>query len=189
MLKIQDSGQETVKMNDIYVNDDILLAEVIKPYKAHCKYLKSAEVIQEGDPQHGGRVIGRCEFAIPESCYIDDTGHFNAVEFNICYNQMMYYVIAKSVKERLIKSFRSWTMADYWAKQLPDVYIVNFESAFRRAMQARQFWGEIELTDIRTRSGLMYIITKCRYWDDKGGNCSGKVKLAIVNPPVTSFVN
>ncbi|MFB2772492.1 FcoT family thioesterase [Pelatocladus sp. BLCC-F211] len=181
----QNSSKETVKLNSIWVNnDDILLAQVLKPYKAHCKYLKSAEVIQEGDPQDRGRVIGRCEFAIPESCYIDDTGHFNSVEFNICYNQMMYYVIAKSVKERLMTSFYSWTMADYWAKQLPDIYIVNFESVFRYAMQSRQFRGEIEFTNIRVRSGLMYIVTKCRYWDDQGGNCSGNVKLAIVNPPV-----
>ena len=185
MLKAQDSDQETVKPSSIYVNnDDILLAEVLKPYKIHCKYLKSAEVIQEGDPQDGGCVIGRCQFSIPESCYIDDTGHFNSVEFNICYNQMMYYVIAKSVKERLMASFRSWTMADYWAKQLPDIYIVNFESSFRRPMQSSQFWGEIEFTNIRVKSGLMYIVTKCRYWDDKDGNCSGNVKLAIVNPPV-----
>lgn len=185
MLKFQDSGQESVKLNSIHVNnDDILLAEVLKPYKAHCKYLKSAEVTQEGDPQDGGRVIGRCEFSIPESCYIDDTGHFNSVEFNICYNQMMYYVIAKSVKERLMASFQSWTMADYWAKQLPDIYIVNFESSFRRAMQSSKFWGEIEFTDIRMRSGMMYIVTKCRYWDEKDGNCSGNVKLAIVNSPV-----
>ena len=185
MLKIQNSGQETVKENNIHFNnDEILLEKVLKPYKANCKYLKSAEVIQEGEPQDGGRVIGRCEFSIPESCYIDDTGHFNSVEFNICYNQMMYYVIAKSVKESLMASFRSWTMDDYWAKQLPDIYIVNFESSFRRPMQSSKFWGEIEFTNIRVRSGMMYIVTKCRYWDDKDGNCSGNVKLAIVNSSV-----
>ncbi|NER31346.1 MAG: hypothetical protein F6J89_27955 [Symploca sp. SIO1C4] len=184
MLKIDNLAQDSVALNKIYVNDEILLAEVLKPYKTHCKYLKSAEVIQEGEPQNGGRVIGKCEFEIPESCYIDDTGHFNSVEFNICYNQMMYYVIAKSVKEKLMASFQAWTMSDYWAKQLPDIYIVNFESSFRRAMQARQFWGEIEFINTRIKFGLMYIVTKCRYWDDQGGNCSGNVKLTIVNSPV-----
>lgn len=87
MLKVQNSGQENPKHNSIDVNNDpSLLAQVLNPYKAHCKYLKSAQVTKEGDPHDGGRVIGRCEFSIPQSCYIDDTGHFNSVEFNICYN-------------------------------------------------------------------------------------------------------
>ena len=185
MLKAENLAQETVTENSIHVNnDEVLLEKVLKPYKANCKYLKSAELIQEGDPQNRGRVIGRCELSIPESCYIDDTGHFNSVEFNICYNQMTYYLIAKSIKEGLMASFKSWTMDNYWSKQLSDIYIVNFESSFRRPIQSSKFWGEIEFTNIRVRSGMMYIVTKCRYWDDKDGNCSGNVKLAIVNSSV-----
>ena len=184
MLKAENLAQETVTENSIHVNnDEILLEKVLKAYKANCKYLKSAKLIQEGDPQNRGRIIGRCELSIPESCYIDDTGHFNSVEFNICYNQMTYYVIAKSIKEGLMASFKSWTMDNYWAKQLSDIYIVNFESSFRRPIQSSKFWGEIEFTNIRVRSGMIYIVTKCRYWDDKDGNCSGNVKLAIVNSP------
>ena len=182
MLKTQNLAQETITENSVHIkNDEILLEKILKPYKANCKYLKSIELIQEGDPQNRGRVIGRCELSIPESCYIDDTGHFNSVEFNICYNQMAYYVVAKSIKERLMSSFKSWTMDDYWARQLSCMYIVNFESSFRRPVQSSRFWGEIEFTNIRVRSGIIYIVTKCRYWDDKGGNCSGNVKLAFIN--------
>ena len=36
-------------------------------------------------------------------CCIDDTGHFNSVEFHICYNQTLYYTVAKSVQERLVR--------------------------------------------------------------------------------------
>ena len=184
MLNANISAQNALNLNNTYFNDDTLLTEVLKPYKDHCKYLQSAKVIQESNSKNKERVIGQCKFAIPESCYIDDTGHFNSVEFNICYNQMMYYVIAKSVKERLMTSFQSWTIDDFWVKQLPDIYIVNFESAFRSSMQAYQFWGEIDFTDVRMRAGLMYVITKCHYWDGKGGHCNGKVKLAIINPLV-----
>ena len=149
MSKVQNLTQETVKENSIHVsNDEILLEKVLIPYKANCKYLKSAELIKEGDPQNRGRIIGRCELSIPESCYIDDTGHFNSVEFNIAYNQMSYYLIAKSIKERLMTSFNSWTINDYWAKQLSNMYIVNFESSFRRPINSSKFWGEIEFNKI-----------------------------------------
>jgi hypothetical protein len=176
------NAQQPVALGECLANDDDLLSKVLRAYKLNCKYLKRAEVIPEGDPAEGGRVIGRCEFAIPESCYIDDTGHFNSVEFNICYNQMMYYVIAKSIKEDLMSSFRLWTMDDYWNKQLPDIYIVKFESSFRRSMRARRFFGEIEFVNIRRQKDLLYINTLCRYWDERDGNCSGSIKLVIVDP-------
>ena len=37
-----------------------------------------------------GLISAKGRFSIPDSCYIDDTGHFNAVEFNICFNQLAY---------------------------------------------------------------------------------------------------
>jgi hypothetical protein len=33
--------------------------------------------------------MGSSPVGIAESCYIDSTGHFNAVEFQICANQLM----------------------------------------------------------------------------------------------------
>ena len=164
----------------VYSSDIDLMARVLEPYKTHCRYLINSKVVDNGDPLYGGRVLGLCDFSIPESCYIDDTGHFNAVEFNICYNQMMYYVVAKSVKERLMSSFDSWSLGDYWRKQLPDIYIVNFESAFKKSMKALSFSGEIEFTKVRKMKDLPYINTTCRFWDESGGNSSGKVTLAIV---------
>jgi FcoT-like thioesterase domain len=70
-----------------------LAAEILRPYKQNATYLKSAEIthvndksaISPGTADHK-LVSGKGRFSIPESCYIDDTGHFNAVEFNICYN-------------------------------------------------------------------------------------------------------
>ncbi|MBT3017498.1 MAG: FcoT family thioesterase [Candidatus Thiodiazotropha endolucinida] len=168
----------------MYYTDAPLMERVLVPYKHNCKYLKLADVIREDDPQEQDKVTGVCEFVIDESCYIDDTGHFNSVEFNICYNQMMYYVIAKSVKEGLMRSFGNWALSDFWKKQLPDILIVDFKSSFRKSINARKFYGEIMFTNIRMRKGLMYINTECRYWDDNNGICSGEVVLAIVNPVI-----
>ncbi|MCZ4119462.1 (2E)-enoyl-ACP glycyltransferase [Streptomyces sp. H39-S7] len=165
----------------VFDTDTDLLPLVLRPYKAHCKYLTSAVVTAED-----GRVSAECEFSIAESCYIDDTGHLNAVEVNISYNQMMYYVVAKSVKEGLLPEFGSWTLEDYWRHQLPDILIARFGGSFRRPINARAFSGgfEIRTVDRRTPGGgdpLIIADTSYRYWDAAGGRCDGEVKLAFVN--------
>ncbi|MFI2641547.1 FcoT family thioesterase [Streptomyces sp. NPDC018610] len=171
-----------------FATDEELLEQVLKPYRLNCQYLKSAVVKLTDRAGEAGRVSASCEFEIPESCYIDDTGHFNSVEFNICYNQMMYYVIAKAVKERLLEPLSSWSMADYWSRQLADFLITDFRSAFRRAMRGGKFAGEIEILDLAEWEGddlheaLLVAQTSCRYWDENGGNCHGEVRIAITNP-------
>jgi hypothetical protein len=171
-----------------FATDEVLLQQVLKPYRLNCQYLKSAVVKVTDRPGEAGRVSASCEFEIPESCYIDDTGHFNSVEFNICYNQMMYYVIAKAVKERLLEPLSSWSMDDYWSRQLADFLITDFRSAFRRAMRNGKFSGEIQILDLTEWEGddlheaLLVAQTSCRYWDENGGNCHGEVRIAITNP-------
>jgi hypothetical protein len=166
-----------------YENDTELLAAVLRVYKSHCRYLTSA-ILTDDD----GVLGARCEFVIPESCYIDDTGHFNSVEFNICYNQMIYYVVAKAIKERLLPVFHTWTMDDYWARQLPDFFIARFESVFRTPMRGRHFHGEIKLRkvkehrDIPGRQPLIWLDTTCGYWEDGGGRCDGQVRIAVRTP-------
>ncbi|MFG2337331.1 FcoT family thioesterase [Streptomyces yangpuensis] len=171
--------------------DTELLARVLRPYREHCQYLKSCEVTGgtgDGDGGADGPLTARCTFEIPESCYIDDTGHFNSVEFNICYNQMLYYVIAKSVQDGLLESFAHWSMEDYWQRQLADFLITDFRSTFKRAMRGRHFSGEIQILDVvewegsDIREPLLVVHTACRYWDASGGNCHGEVKIAITHP-------
>ncbi|WP_243719492.1 FcoT family thioesterase [Actinomadura sp. KC06] len=173
-----------------HANDPELLTRVLRPYRAkNCEYLTSAEITVAGDPAEQGRLGAACTFEIPESCYIDDTGHFNAVEFNICFNQMFYYLVAKSVKERLTAPFSRWSMDDFWTRQLGEILITDFRSAFRTQMRGRHFHGEIDLVDVAEwdgsdiRDALVVIRTTCRYWDEHGGDSHGEVTAAILNPP------
>ncbi|MEY9992097.1 hypothetical protein ABIE67_004129 [Streptomyces sp. V4I8] len=171
-------------------NDPDLLAKVLRPYRSHTKYLQSATLTVSQDPVGGARISAACEFEIPESCYIDDTGHFNSVEFNICYNQMLYYTVAVAVREKLVAPFSGWTMDDYWTRQLANFLITDFRSAFKHEMRGRVFRGEIEFADIAEWDGsdirdpLVVLRTKCRYWDEYGGACQGEVRIAITDPPV-----
>ncbi|MBD9722526.1 FcoT family thioesterase [Streptomyces caniscabiei] len=165
------------------MTDESLLDRVLRPYKAHCKYLKSADVTERD-----GRLTARCTFSIPESCYIDDTGHLNSVEVNICYNQMMYYLVARSVQEGLGTAFAGWTPDDFWKRQLPDILIARFSSSFRRPVNPRDFSGEMEFRSVTLRApagGLPFLHaeTAFRYWDSEAGRCDGEAVLAIVNIP------
>lgn len=165
-----------------YDSDGPLLAEVLRCYKPHCRYLTSMTVSVED-----GVTRGRGELGIAESCYIDDTGHLNAVEVNICYNQMLYYVIAKAVKERLVPVFDTWTMEDYWRRQLPDILISRFTSSFRWPIDPRRFFGEFvirQAAERRLRPGdppLVFLDTTFRYWDEHKGRSAGEVTVAIVS--------
>ncbi|MEU5535990.1 FcoT family thioesterase [Streptomyces sp. NPDC020362] len=164
-----------------YVTDVDLLARVLVPYKEHCKYLKAADVTVGPE-----RTTAVCEFAIPESCYIDDTGHLNSVEVNIAYNQMMYYLVAKSVKEGLLAGFENWTLDDFWRHQLPDILIARFAGTFRRPVNPRSFFGEMRFLSVSRRepSGgkpFLHAETSYRYWDADGGRCDGEATLAFVN--------
>jgi hypothetical protein len=186
MTEIQDRPDQVTH----YPNDPDLLYQVLRPYRAkNCEYLKHAEVFVTGEPPEHGTVRLACEFEIPESCYIDDTGHFNSVEFNICYNQMAYFMVAKSVQEKLFRPFSAWSIEDFWTRQLGDILITDFRSAFRVQMRGRLFRGELELTDAiewdgtDIRDPLVVLRTRCRYWDETGGDCHGEVSAAITDPP------
>jgi hypothetical protein len=166
-----------------YADDPALRAQVLRPYRTHCRYLADAEVREAENS-----VTASCTFDIGESWYIDDTGHFNAVEFNLCYNQAVYYLIAKCVKERLLGLFSSWTLEDYWQRQLSDILIVRYHSRFRRAIHGRRVFAEVAfdkvvVRTVRDSAPLLLIDTTCRFWDDKGGKCDGQVTIAVTNPP------
>jgi hypothetical protein len=174
-----------------YPSDDELLSRVMRPYKSkNCVYLKEAHVQVRDKDQD--QVTATCQFEIPESCYIDDTGHFNSVEFNICYNQMAYYLVAKCVKDRVISPFSEWSLDDFWTRQLGDILITDFRSAFRTQMRGRFFQGELEMTEVISweasdiRDPLVVIRSRCRYWDEFGGDSHGEVSIAITNPPAVS---
>jgi hypothetical protein len=165
-----------------FPNDPELLSDVLRPYaRPRTQYLKSATVSVSGE---SAGAEGR--FSIPFPCYIDDTGHLNSVEVNICFNQLMYYLIAKCVQEQALAAFEDWTMADYWAKQLPDILIARFESRFKRPIDSSSFSGEVSFAEFsRTNRSrpVQLVDMPWRFWDAEGGHAEGEVRMALVDPP------
>ena len=164
-----------------------LLDRILRPYKPHCRYLKRAEVESPPGPGSNGTsdalAVAYGEFEIPESWYIDDTGHFNSIEFNLCYNQLVYVLMGHCVANRLVAPLARLTLDEYARRQLPDVLIVRLESHFKKAMVSERFRGRVWIRDATERGRLLMLRTGCDFEDGNGGHCEGEIVLAIAHWP------
>ncbi|MCS6822943.1 MAG: FcoT family thioesterase [Cytophagaceae bacterium] len=167
-----------IQKNKIEVSQEFI-SKVLRPYKPHATYLK--KVFIESDPEKGPLgLLAHGEFSIPESCYIEDTGHFNAVEYNICYNQLGYVFYAHAVQHRLIPELNDYDMELFWKKQLPNWLILRISSGFRKVLNAKKFYGTWGIKSIKKIKEITYMETWCTFKDDYKGESSGEVLAGIL---------
>ena len=176
------------------------VAAILKPYRVNAQYLKSAQITHFSDKtatKDAAFVTGTGRFAIPESCYIDDTGHFNAVEFNICYNQLAYVLFGKCLEAGLLQKINSGlqkliddkvnvialSMADYKRHQLPSMLIVSIEGVrFFKELKSDDFQGELSINRVAPVGGAFFFFTTIAFSDAEGVKAKGSVVLAFVPP-------
>jgi hypothetical protein len=166
------------------------VADILKPYRPNAKYLRSGQITQFRDATQGGAgrapvvtAVGR--FSIPESCYIDDTGHFNAVEFNICYNQLAYAMFGKCFDTGIVPRLRFLTLGEYKEHQLQSCFIASLESRFFKQLKGGDFRGELVVNKISAAGGALFCFTSIRFSDCEDVKAQGEVVLAF-NPPASS---
>jgi len=168
------------------ISNKILLKRVLRPYKENCHYLKNCwfefrePFIGSSEDERSGMISARGEFSIPESCYIVDTGHFNAVEFNICYNQLGYCLLAECIQHQVLNDFLGWKLEEYFKHQLSNIFIAELRSSFHRPMRPDKFTGHVEIKKISNKEKILFLKTICRFEDDHGGFSSGKILIAII---------
>ncbi|WP_108870005.1 FcoT family thioesterase [Aquimarina aquimarini] len=163
--------------------DPEFVKKILQPYTEDACYLKKA--VFEYDKKHSEYPIVKGEFEIKESCYIDDTGHFNAVEFNICFNQLGYTYLGYCIKEGLIpglEGFSNNDCNDFFEKQLSHFLIANIQSSYKRPINSNKFYGEIGIKSIIRKANCTFIVIPCNYYDDDEGRSFGEVTLAILHP-------
>ena len=167
-----------------------LLDIFLSPYKTDCRYLKRAALQYPqrdettGETGDQGVWFIKGDFEIPESCYIDDTGHFNSVEFNICYNQLFYVLIAYLIQNRLISAMSDWDLESYKRHQLSDFLITKFSSTFRRPVNSDAFQGVLSINKCAARNKLITVRTSCAFYDEHGLS-EGDVTVCVVNQPAS----
>lgn len=159
-----------------------LLVKVLEPYSYKgCRYLLDAEYKATEDS-----VFALGNFSIAESSYIRGTGHFNAAEFLISFNQLAYSAFAPAILNEEIPVLRGWSIADYFDYQLPSMLIKTASSRFRRPINAQKFSARLLCKDFEViERTWRYLSVPCtiEFWDEDGGAASGEVELAALNIP------
>lgn len=159
--------------------DQSILDNILKPYKLNCRYLKNAYVEYKED--NISSIIAHGNFSIKEPCYINNTGHFNSVEFNICYNQLAYKLLAECIHNKLVPELSNFSLENFYNYQLSNVLIVNFQSTFHKLMTCHDFTGVVEVKQVTKKGDTLFIQSICNFGNGGVKCSSGKILIAISN--------
>jgi len=171
------------------VPDDIR-QRVLKPYLPVSRYVTSAQFERprvavlpaSNRPETWLRLDAEC--AIKDPCYIESTGHFNAVELNITYNQMIYLCLAEISRLGAVPK-PLWSLEDFFQAQLPNVLITDYQAQFRRQMNSARYssWLMIESFEVKPRRNLALLKTRCAASNDGNDANEARVNIALVDWP------
>jgi len=174
------------------------LARILRPYQpTGTVYLRSATVTDTCLSKAAAptrplfSVSGG--FSIGCSCYIQDTGHFNAVEFLICYNQLAYSAFGYLIQSGVFRSgaptrlprecgelLSRISMDRFLDQQLSSMLILKCTTRFREPINAKSFTGELSVNRITYHKGAFLAETRCVFTAPAGGRAEGDVLLAYL---------
>lgn len=158
--------------------------QVLACYKPHCRYVQSFRAergVLTADAA-GSAVTGRCQMSVPEPCYIDATGHLNAVDVGICFNQALYLAIGTSVRWGWLPEFAEWGVADFFAHQLADVLIAETTAKYSKPISPQDFSAVFRIESAtKVASGTVWLATNMECTDARGGQCVMTASVAVVN--------
>ena len=169
---------------------DDLRERVLRPYLPVSRYVRRARLER---PMHSAlprsnapaswlRLDADCTIQAP--CYIESTGHFNAVELNITYNQMLYLCLAESMRLGLFGK-PAWSLEQFFQAQLPNVLITDYQAKFRRPMTSAKFssWFMLESVQVNTKRRRAMLKTRCGASNDGTDANEAHVTVALVDWP------
>ena len=130
-----------------------IIKKSLKMYTAKgTRYLQNAQIEKNND------IISlTANFSINNCCYAaPDSGHFNAVEAIICFNQMFYITLLDGVNKKMLPFCTDMTLDDF-DKYWQQVYIVEFEKIkFRKLINSASFYGKLNLKLLRNVGDKAY---------------------------------
>jgi len=132
-----------------------IIVKALAMYSAKdTRYLKSAQIGKDTDTNTIS-LIGN--FSIEDCCYsAPNSGHFNAVEAIICFNQMFYVALLAGVDKKMFP-FCADVAIDNFDKYWQKVYIVEFEKIkFRKLINSASFYGKMDLKLLRNIGDKVY---------------------------------
>jgi len=180
-------------LRNTYKIKQSFLDKILRPYHpTDTDYLKSTHIdLNTTDIKDTPILTTIGQFNIPRSCYIKDTGHFNAVEFIICFNQLAYATFGHMINSRFFDNgpingitsqcreiMASISIETYFDKQLSSMLILKTITRFKSVINAKFFTGTLSVNKFGYRKNTLFISTSCIFRDDNKGYANGNVLLA-----------
>lgn len=180
--EITQHTQARTESTDTIPLAEHLLSKVLEPYSYKgCRYLIDAQ-----SKATENSVLAYGNFQIKESSYIRSTGHFNAAELVLCFNQLAYSAFAAAVLNNDIPALRGWSIDDYYRHQLSSMLIKRTSSQFRKPINPHKFSARLMCQNFQViERSWRYLLVPCaiEFWDEDGGAASGEIDLAALNIP------
>lgn len=180
--EVTDSAQRWAQSADLVSIPENLLHRVLEPYSYKgCRYLIDAQSTATANS-----VLAYGNFRINESAYIRSTGHFNAVELVLCFNQLAYSAFAPAVINNDIPALHGWSIDDYYTHQLTSMLIKRASSQFRKPINPQKFSARLLCENFQViERTWRYLLVPCaiEFWDEDGGAASGEIELVALNIP------
>ena len=152
-----------------------VLKEMLKPYYPECRYLIEAEL---DFPTIRGK------FVIPKTFYGAQSGHFNATELMMCYNQICYTFFAEAFGQGLVESVGKVSLEEFKKYQMGSCLIAKLNNIkFRKPIDPKNFFGELTLKRSPRRNDLIFLATDFSFGDNNGGKATGDALLALILKP------
>ncbi|WP_078324722.1 FcoT family thioesterase [Mycobacteroides salmoniphilum] len=181
-LGLPSAVQTGLEGTDTVALEEDILCRVLEPYSYKgCRYLLDGEYGFSQDS-----VFATGNFRIDDSAYIRSTGHFNAVELVLCFNQLAYSAFAQGTVQNDVWAFRGWSLDDYCQNQLAGMLIKSTSSRYKRLInsqnfQARMWAGDFQVIERSLR--YLQVRSTIEFWDQDGGSATGDFELAVLNIP------
>jgi len=176
------SGRANVTVSQEYLD------QTLDCYFPHVRYLRNAsfecgEAGQPFDCELGTCLaVARGDFVSQPAWYIRDTGHFNAIEFNICYNQLAFVMVGQCIELGALGPLSAQLPKhEFRARMLPDLVISRYAVSFERPMLKSEFFASMAITKVISKMGRLFLQTRCGVGPAQGEWCSrADVMLAVV---------
>jgi hypothetical protein len=93
-------------------------------------------------------IIVNGDFSIRESCVSNIPTHFSSVDFNMCYDQLFYYLLGMIIENKLLHILSNWDIKDFLDYQSTNFLTIKLTNNFYKVMNPENFKGTIKINDI-----------------------------------------
>ena len=153
MIKSGGHNIDSAKMNDVCLTKTALKSSQIQRILSNYRTVFVKESFISHSKQNGGITLWS-KLGIDNPWYCNDTGHMNAVELNLAFNQMVYVSIYYGISYSLIPQLNKFPVAleNYMDKAWPDFLITKIESQFVKPIHVSDFSGALRIKNITQSS-------------------------------------